>query len=91
MKIEASLIKRLLRINSQTFVNSVLELSLSLFSPSHTLGHLEFLEHSWRSVACLEFWRNKEKEEQESASGHQDQQLQQVVLASIVLHVCFPH
>ena len=26
-----------------------------LYSLSHTLGHLSFLEHSWRSVAYLEF------------------------------------
>jgi len=37
-KIEASLIKMLMRISTQTFVSSILEFSLS-----HTLGHFEFL------------------------------------------------
>jgi len=42
-KIEASLIKkRLLRISSQTFVSSVLDLSLS-----HALGNIEF---SWSTL-----------------------------------------
>ena len=47
-KIEASLIKRLMRISGQDLVSSVLELSHYSLSLSHTLGHLEF---SWRTLA----------------------------------------
>ena len=46
-KIEASLLKRLLRISSWLFVSFSLELSLIL-APSHNLGHLEF---TWRILA----------------------------------------
>jgi len=31
---------------------------------------LSFLGALWRSVAYLEFWRKKEKEEHESSRGH---------------------
>jgi len=58
-KIEASLIKRLLRISSQFFVNSVLE--LSHYPLSHTLGHLEF---SWRILALEQGSEKKAKEGQ---------------------------
>jgi len=45
-KIKASLIKRLLKINSQPFVSSFFELSLSLFYLSHTIAHLRVsLDH----------------------------------------------
>jgi len=48
-KIEASLIKRFLRISWQDFFSAFGQFSfgaLSLFSLSHTLGHLRFfLEH----------------------------------------------
>ena len=46
-KIEASLIKRILRMSSQNFVSSVLELSLYYLPLSYTLGHLEF---SWSTL-----------------------------------------
>ena len=42
-------------------------------------------------MAYLEFWRKKEKEEQESTIGDQDQQLQWVFLVGTELHECFPH
>jgi len=41
-KIEASLIKRLMRISGKDLVSSVLELSHYFLSLSHTLGYLEF-------------------------------------------------
>ncbi len=51
-------------------------LSLSYFSI-----HRVFLEHSWSSLAYLEFWSKKAKEEKESTRGHRDQQRQCVFLA----------
>ena len=97
-KIEASLIKRLLRIGWQAssfqcehFVNSVLELSHYSLSLSYSWILRVFLEHSWRVWNTWDFWSKKEKKEKESTRGHQDQQLQQVFLAGIELHVCFPH
>ena len=50
-----------------------------------------FLGAPLESVAYLDAWRKKVKEEQESTIRHQDQQLQQVFLAGTELHVCFPH
>ena len=63
---------------------------LSLFSLSHTLGDLEF---PWSTLGGYDMysWRNKVKEEQESARGQWDQQLQRDLLASTNFHVCFPH
>ena len=46
-KIEASLIKRLMRINGEDFVSLALELSHYSLSLSHTLGDLEF---SWNTL-----------------------------------------
>jgi len=76
-KIEASLIKRLLRISGRDLVNSVLELSHFSLSLSYSWILRVFLEHSWRG-GILGFWSKKEKEEQESARGHRDQQLHQI-------------
>ena len=61
-KIEASFIKRLLRINTQTFVGLVLEISqYSLFLI--LLDTYSFLGSLLEGVAQLVFWSKKEKEE----------------------------
>jgi len=51
-----------MRINSQPFVSFVLDLSLSLFSLPHTLGHLE---HSWNTLALEKGKEWKEKKSNE--------------------------
>ena len=65
-KIEASLIKRLLRISGKGLVTVRLghfSFGGTLFySLSYSLILKVFLEHSWRSVAYLEFWNKKAKE-----------------------------
>jgi len=55
------------------------------------LGTWTFLGALLESVAYLDAWSKKEKEEKESIRGHQDQQLQWVFLAGTELHVFFPH
>jgi len=61
-KIEASLIKRLVRIISWLFIGSVLKLSFYSVSLSYSLTLRVFLEHSGRSVAlCI--WIKKETKE----------------------------
>ena len=56
---------------SEDWYTNFFQVSFRTLSYSWTLRF--FLEHSWRSVAYLEFWSKKEKEEQESARGHQYQ------------------
>ena len=87
-KIEASLIKRLMRINWQGFNSFLVELS-SILTLSYSLTLRVFLEHSWR-VAYLDAWSKKTKENKESPRGHRDQQLQWSFLAGTELHVYFP-
>jgi len=59
-KIEASLIRRLLRISGQDLVSLALDLSHYSLSLSHTLGHLVF---SWSTLA-LEQERKIRKDEE---------------------------
>ena len=49
-----------------------------------------FLRELLEECVILWIWRKKEKERQESASGHQDQRLQLDCFAGIELHVWFP-
>ena len=66
-KIQASLIKMLMRISSQLFVSSILE--LSLYSLSHNIAHLEFLEHCWRTLGILWIW-SRRKRKSKKAQGN---------------------
>ena len=64
---------------------------LIILSLSHTLGYLEFSWSTLGECGYLVIWRKKEKEEQEGASGHQDQKLKWDFIVGTELHVCFPH
>ena len=79
-----------MRIDSWFFVTAILDLSLFSLSLSY-FGMLRFLGALLESVAYLEIWIKKEKEEQEITRGHRDQQIQWVLLAGTELHVCFSH
>ena len=65
-KIEASMIKRLLRISSHNFFSSSLELSLF----SHTLAHLE---HSWSTLALEKGKQKEEKERKEKKISRKEE------------------
>jgi len=84
-KIEASLIKSLLRIHWKAFdqfnFGALISLSLSYFWTQPFLGPL--LEE----CGILGIWSKKAKENQESVRGHHDQQLQCIFLVGIKLHV----
>ena len=84
-RIEASLIKRPMRISGKAFVSSTFcEFNfgaLSLFSLSLILLNTQiFLEELLVGVEYLYSWSKKAKEEQESTRGHQDQQLHHIFL-----------
>ena len=55
---------------SVSLVSSILLELSSILSLSYSCTLRFSLEHSWRSVAYLEFWSNKEKEEKKSVRGH---------------------
>jgi len=63
-KIEASMIKRLLRINSKPFFIFSLAFSL-LLSLSHTLVHLYFLGAPLEECGILGIWSKQVKERKE--------------------------
>ena len=91
-KIEASLIKRILRISSwlfsvQIFVQCSFGALINLFLFLILLVTYSFPGALLESVAYLEFLEKEHK----STRGHQDQQLQWVLFVGIELHVCFPH
>jgi len=71
-KIEASMIKRLMRISSQPFSTFSLELSLS-----HTLGHLEF---SWSTLGGV--WHTWDLEQEgEGKVGNHKRTVRTIVIA----------
>jgi len=78
-----------MRINSQLFVNSFLELSLLSLSLSYSYKLRAFFEHSSNG-------KRKAKEVQErkwnqrSSKEELDQAVTTILLASIELHVWFP-
>ena len=63
--------------------------SLISISLSHTLGYLEFSWSTLGECGYLVIWSKNAKEEEESASGHRDQQLQRDLIAGTELRVCF--
>ena len=92
-KMEASLIKRLLRISWQVFCSVFIQCSFGAFiilSLSHTLGYLDSSWSTFGECGYLVIWSKKEMEEQESIRGHQDQHLQRVLIVGTELHICFP-
>ena len=69
-KIQASVIKGLMKISSQTFNSFILELS-SILSLSHTLSHLEY---SWITLAYIIFGERRQRRK-ENAREHVDKKL----------------